>query len=502
MGTIRYVATTGSDANDGTTTAQAKLTISAGCLLLAAGDTCRVLPGSYQGSIYVNDGGLYANGTSTSPITLLSYPQFGARIRALSPPAAGSGNKAALEVRRNWWVIDGFEVTGQDGYSGAGTSWIAGGTEWAIGIDMTGSNCVTQNCWAHDLARSSAIGSGGGAGINCEYFYGGTSDSVLVCKVHDIGSALTAGFVHGIYISQRGALIKGNLVYNIGSGGAGIHGWHGMTGGGYVNNTVFNAEVGLLAGQGDAGADGIGVANFQGFNNIVLDCNIGIDEQGVIGTGNVWSNNIVYRCNTAYGLNATSTAVNKISLSPTFVNYISTGGGDYHLSVGSAAVNAGIASLGGINALTFDLDGVTRPNGGIYDLGAYELATAGPDITPPILTLPVGSALTYITGLATVVTNEGTGICYCWVTTNPTETAANIVANGMSVAVSLIGTVTFSLSGLNASTTYYAHFCHEDAALNRSTAANSASFTTLLAPAGINALACGGGSSRRGFHIG
>jgi len=41
---------------------------------------------------------------------------------------------------------------------------------------------------------------------------------------------------------------------------------------------------------------------------------------------------------------------------------------DYHLKTGSPAINAG-TSLAGV---TDDLDGISRPQGGAYDVGCYE----------------------------------------------------------------------------------------------------------------------------------
>jgi hypothetical protein len=43
---------------------------------------------------------------------------------------------------------------------------------------------------------------------------------------------------------------------------------------------------------------------------------------------------------------------------------------DYHLAAGSPALNAGER----LEEVTIDRDGVERPQGGGYDIGAYELA--------------------------------------------------------------------------------------------------------------------------------
>jgi hypothetical protein len=63
---------------------------------------------------------------------------------------------------------------------------------------------------------------------------------------------------------------------------------------------------------------------------------------------------------------------------PAFVNVliISTPGdpqGDYHLLVGSPAIDAGVAAFGGVDAPTDDFDGDARPQGPAFDIGADEV---------------------------------------------------------------------------------------------------------------------------------
>jgi len=55
-----------------------------------------------------------------------------------------------------------------------------------------------------------------------------------------------------------------------------------------------------------------------------------------------------------------------LSQDPLFVN---AAGNDYHVQSTSPAINRGTT----LTQVTTDLDGVTRPQGAGYDLGAYEL---------------------------------------------------------------------------------------------------------------------------------
>ena len=107
-------------------------------------------------------------------------------------------------------------------------------------------------------------------------------------------------------------------------------------------------------------------------------------------------------------------------------------------------------------------------------------AAAGGDVTAPTLTSPTGTQTGSTTASGTVSTDEANGTLYYLASTNATETVGTVKA-ASSQAVSGTGSQSVSFIGLTASTTYYAHYCHRDAAGNDSTVSNSASFTTAAA---------------------
>lgn len=115
------------------------------------------------------------------------------------------------------------------------------------------------------------------------------------------------------------------------------------------------------------------------------------------------------------------------------------------------------------------------------------------DTTAPVLTSPTGSATGPTTATVGATTDEGNGTLYAVVTTSATQpSVAQIKAGqnhtgaaapwGGSVAVSSTGAKTLSATGLTASTAYYAHLVHADAAANDSNRVSSASFTTSSIP--------------------
>lgn len=119
-------------------------------------------------------------------------------------------------------------------------------------------------------------------------------------------------------------------------------------------------------------------------------------------------------------------------------------------------------------------------------------AKSGGDTTAPVLTSPTATATGATTATVGATTDEGNGTLYAVVTAGATTPSAAQVIAGQdsagaaaaatgSVAVSSTGAKTIGITGLTASTSYYAHLCHRDAASNSSNVVTSAQFTTSAA---------------------
>lgn len=113
----------------------------------------------------------------------------------------------------------------------------------------------------------------------------------------------------------------------------------------------------------------------------------------------------------------------------------------------------------------------------IDNFSADTLAT---DTTAPTLTSPSATATGTTTASGSVTTNEANGTLYYLASANASESVATVKA-GSSQAVSASGVQNVTVSGLTASTSYYLHFVHTDAAANDSTVATSTQFTTSAA---------------------
>ncbi len=142
---------------------------------------------------------------------------------------------------------------------------------------------------------------------------------------------------------------------------------------------------------------------------------------------------------------------------------------------------------------------------------AYTIAikpAGGSDTTAPVLSSPVGTATGATTATVGATTDEANGTLYVFVSTSATPPSAATLKAGTgaafasSQAVTSSGAKTFGATGLTASTGYYAHLIHTDAAGNDSNIVSSAQFTTstpdttaptLSSPTGAGgALVCSG----------
>lgn len=107
----------------------------------------------------------------------------------------------------------------------------------------------------------------------------------------------------------------------------------------------------------------------------------------------------------------------------------------------------------------------------------FTTASAG-DTAEPTLSSPTGTQTGQTTASGSVSTNEANGTLYRYISANATETAATVKAANLTQAVTATGVQNVTFTGLAASTPYYAHYVHRDAAGNDSAVASSAQFTT------------------------
>jgi hypothetical protein len=342
-GSHLYVATTGSDTNSGTQSAPFRTISKAGAVALP-NTTVHVAPGTYNENVVTTK-----SGTASGYITYLSDTKWGAKV-----VAPGTGTTAAWQNNGDYVAINGFDITG-------------GG---AVGINHSGNNDIAKNNHVHHIPAVGCTGYGG-TGIGFDQYNlksGGIADANLV---HDIGPLGTNCFrVQGVYTSIPNVTMTNNIIYRV--VGYAVTNGHCSYNVKVLNNTMFG-NGGTVEGGGvvmtnntncSLPSNGNIVAN-----NIIYDNVLGVHEEGVTSGVDVttYTNNLVYGNTTNYGVMG-NPHVNDRTGNPLFVNYIRTGGGNYHLQSTSPAVNTGTSN----SAPAFDMDGVARPQGGAFDIGAYE----------------------------------------------------------------------------------------------------------------------------------
>ena len=341
-----YVAPDGDDHHPGTRRAPLR-TIQAAAAAATAGTTVLVAPGTYRENIRSA-----AHGDAAAWIRYVSSQPRRAKI-------VGGGTEAVWDNRGGHVEIAGFDITG---------SGRIGIVNYASDVRVTGNH-------VHDLALSGGCtGNGGGGIVNANY--AASNAEISGNLVHDIGVPGACAGVHGIYYSNLRGNIHDNIVYRASAWG--IHLWHAADRVLVANNTVFangSAQVGggIVAGTGDS-PGGVVLSGTRIVNNIVV-CNPGASirqycdrGKACIGAGNVVANNVVYGNGRAVTMKVGS-ATGTISADPQFVGYQASGtSGNYRLKSSSPAVNKGRSS----SAPTTDIDGIARPRGGAFDIGAYE----------------------------------------------------------------------------------------------------------------------------------
>jgi hypothetical protein len=334
-----YVATNGSDSNPGTKTRPFK-TILKASKVAKPGTVVHVAPGTYAGGFQTS-----ASGTATARISYVSDTKWGAKIVQYSTTTATAGWRNS----GRYTDIVGFDIDGQNG------------KKWTTGLGATGSYTVLKNNRVRNIATTVACTSMGASAINTHNYYNGYYIDVIGNVVHNIGYD-GCGYFQGIYVSTSGKVLN-NLVYKVGA--YGIHLWHDARNITIANNTSTDNGIGMVVGSGGHYKEVLPANNVHVSNNIVYgNKRLGITEQGLVGSNNTYTNNLVYSNGINWRLK-NKTHSGTVSANPQFV---SPSTGDYRLKSTSPAIGYGSSRY----APSDDIVGAARPQGGRDDIGAYE----------------------------------------------------------------------------------------------------------------------------------
>lgn len=343
-----YVAPGGSDSNDGSS-AHPWATIQHGADSAEPGATIHVASGSY--AVVTSN----VAGTATARIRFLSDVQWGAKI---SIP--GGTTDTGWQNNASYVDIEGFDISGNG----------------RLGIANNASYVRIIGNHVHNLSGG-ACNSNGGAAIDNEN-YSAQDNDIIGNLVNNIGPAPlgTCNTIQGIYHSNLRGHIYNNIVYAVSAWG--IQLWHAATNVTISGNLVFNNGGvsnggGIVVGDGDSPGGVIDDYTVVTNNIVMHNGGRGIEEFGSVGTHNVYANNLLYQNNIDFQLIST-VDVGTLHVDPLLVNYQADGSGDYHLTAGSPAIDAGTTEGAPAN----DFSGGARPVGAGYDIGPYEYNSVAP----------------------------------------------------------------------------------------------------------------------------
>lgn len=387
-----YVATTGDNARSCATASvigTPKLTVVNGITCLSAGDTLLVRAGTYAEAIStVPSGTSWAN-----TVRVANYP---GETVWLAPTTGVGGNDVI-------WLDGAFQYIEFDGINVDGTVMATKGQP--IWFSTNNSNNPHHIRFQNAEVIAGAQGGGGAIALGGHTLIGATGGHEIInVTIHGGGLPGLCGFEcasYGVYIEGPNMLVENCNIYD--TSGAFIQ-IYNAAGDPPDNAIIRNNRLHTLTDMGDAtqvyGIIVSGADDTQIYNNIISGIAI-----GNVGGGNaaiaiggsslrtiVWNNTIAD--NRSYGVlidagsnngqvrntisyangtnvitdNATGTTKDHNLDDGTNPLFVNAAGEDYRLQSTSPARDTGAT----IATVTDDFAGTPRPQGLIYDIGAYE----------------------------------------------------------------------------------------------------------------------------------
>lgn len=385
-----YISTTGSDSNDGSF-GSPWATLPHALSVISGGDTILFFDGLYDE--YIHPTYVVPSGSSGAPTIIAA---INSRAVTWRPTDTGTrvvtlGESAAVEYVTLSGII--FDGVNQNGI-------------YTHGINIAAaSNCIIEdfelkNCWQNGILSE------------------GSSNTYRNGSIHDVGlNPDISPSGHAIYEGGDNVLIERLEIYNVPGWGIqlqyttcfncevrynDIHDSGTINGGGVVlssftasgpaahDNFVHDNLIHDNTGSGIwVGGGGVEIAHdHRVYNNTIYNCG-SIGLRFGLAEDNLVINNIIYLNVVNFqddsGMSNTITN-NLVGTDPSFVD---AGSGDFHLQSGSVARDAGAT----IVEITQDYEGNLRPQGGFYDIGAYEFFTGSfnATITPSVGSLSIGT---------------------------------------------------------------------------------------------------------------
>lgn len=420
-GSVYFVATGGSDSANGSFGTPWKTIVKAKNSM-GTGDITYVMNGVSQTSVdnYNADVSIQSAGTASSPIALVAYP--GASVTVGTNSAQFGLRTPAISGAKDYWVIAGINFRGaaaMDLVNVSGWRLVANdfscptgsGQSACLHTDTT-TNLKFYGNYVHNVGdaagsidkyyhavyfttNSNSIDVGwntivpnpnhstSSGGCRAIQFYSTGGSDQFDLHVHDnvIHDAICDGINFSTVNPGNGTVeAYNNLVYHVGTGPDpydGSSNYSCIVVGGtnssqaeVYNNTLYDCGS---HGGSDSGALALGIKT-RLRNNVIWQLggesyfasSWGSSCGTVTGNNNLW-----YGAGSATSCTSGNIAVNPLLSSVSAQNF--------QLQKGSPAIDAGVA----ISTLKTAIDGISRPQGSAYDIGAYEYFTGAASSSNP-----------------------------------------------------------------------------------------------------------------------
>jgi hypothetical protein len=328
--------------------------------------------GTYVEGINANNQTVPTGTSWTNPVTIASFPGETAILRPNDRQEIVNFAIGTLQyIVFDRIVLDGTNLTGAP-YDDTSHN-------WGLAINGDAHHIRFQNGEIRNVN-----------GINVA-LYGGTGGA-YPAHIEILRSKIYGANSHAFYVNTANNLFEGNEIYN--NAGYAIQLYNGDTRAGVSQNIVRNNRIygnDLIRQWGGAITMGHG-SNNQVYNNLIYGNNGGIEFYAGGSNHAIYNNTIYNNPNTpaisvssGYGGGAivrnnifyqngggisnpnglSLTASNNLTTNPIFANASTA---DFHLTAASVdAINKGTT----VSSVTTDFDGVSRPQGTAYDIGAY-----------------------------------------------------------------------------------------------------------------------------------
>jgi parallel beta-helix repeat protein len=395
-----YVSVTGNNSNNGLTTNTSFATLEHASNIVAAGDSVLVLSGNYTGF------DIRTSGTSTQPIVFKALGND-VVINVCNPITTDGINIEAAD----WIEVHGFNVINQpragirivlSDFVKIKNNVCANNYKWGILTGFTDDILIEGNSCSYSEDEH---------GI----YVSNSSDRPTIINNHSF-------FNYGCGIHMNGdlsmgddgiisnAVVAGNIIHDNGVGGGSAINMDCVQDSKIFNNVLYNNHASGIAMYQIDGAEGS--KNNKVFNNTIVHPTDGRWAVLIVNgsTGNTLYNNILINNHSFRGsicIDDLSTTefvsdynllVNRLSNDDGNSNmsltswqslgydthsqivqdenqiFVDNTNGNFHLLPSSQPINIGTSLVSSV--VGFDIDGVSRPQGSGFDIGAYEFTFA------------------------------------------------------------------------------------------------------------------------------